>query len=442
MMRISKLALIACVLVLVLASAVFARLAAVGPLNPGNGFPVYYVDTNGVALELPVKPLGNPLGVPPALSPTMVFDPPILGSAFSGQIGFGSECFYWVADADWTGIPSTVGNIVYRAGLEAAFATGDAQDGQQIVFSRIRVRIPGLLPGMAGTYTVRHPYGTETIPVTADDIAAGKGLNMTRDLGVATANFAAVLSGDVGPFLVQTLPIAVSVPTPPYDVVNWVGDGNTISPVTGSPIGFNQVSITPPAGVNLGAGNGVPLTTSNFVVSGHRFNGVLPTPLTVNRVNYTRNATNTFFDIFATSELGATVTATIPTAPVTPLTAGVNELAGLFWTRSSFGAGFAIPPSVSITATLLGSTPTTVTPVPTDLVTITQAVWNSRTQVMTIRANSSDTLGDPQLTVTNPPLGPMLGGVISYICQVTPATVTVASAAGGLATEPVRVLTP
>ena len=186
----------------------------------------------------------------------------------------------------------------------------------------------------------------------------------------------------------------------------------------------------------------MPLTTSNFVVSGHQFNGVLPTPLTVHRVNYTRNATNTFFDIFATSELGATVTATIPPAPAVTLAAGLNELAGLFWSRSSFASNFVIPPTVSITASLAGSTSTIVTPVPTDLVTITQAVWNSRTQVMTIRANSSDTLGNPQLTVTNPPLGPMLGGVISYICQVTPATVTVASAAGGLATEPVQVLTP
>jgi len=445
MMRISKLALIACLLVLVAAPTAFARLAAVGPLNPGNGFPVYFVDTNGVALEVPVPPLGTPVTVPPApnpISPTMVFDPAISGNAFSQQIGFGSECFYWVADADFTASGSTVGAIVFRAGLEAAFASGNAQNGQQIVFSRIRVRVGGLLPGMTGTYTVRHPYGTETLVVTADDIAAGKGLNMTRDLGVATANFTNVLSGDVGPFLIQTDPIAQANVPAGYPLTGWVGDGNTSSPVTGSPLGFNQVSITPPGNVNLGAGNGVALTTAKFIVSGHQFNGVLPTPLTVNRVSYTRNASNTFFDVFATSELGATVTVTIPPAPTATLTAGLNELAGLFWTRSSFASSFAIPPTVTITASLPTSTTTTVTPVPTDLVNITQAVWNSKTKIMTIRANSSDTLGDPQLTVTNPPLGPMLNGVLSYICQVTPATVTVASAAGGLATEPVQVLTP
>ena len=77
MTRMSKLILIAFLLVLIAAPTAFARLAAVGPLNPGNGFPVYFVDTNGVALELPVKPLGDPITVPPPpnpLSPTMVFD--------------------------------------------------------------------------------------------------------------------------------------------------------------------------------------------------------------------------------------------------------------------------------------------------------------------------------------------------------------------------------
>jgi hypothetical protein len=445
MMRISKLSLIACLLVLMVAPTAFARLAAVGPLNPGNGFPVYYVDTNGVALELPVPPLGTPLAVPPPLnpiSPTMVFDPTIPGNAFSQQIGFGSECFYWVADADWTGVPSAVGAIVYRAGLEAAFGSGDAQNGQQIVFSRIRVRIGGLLPRMAGTYTVRHPYGTETIVVTADDIAAGKGLSLTRDIGVATQNFANVLNGDVGPFLIQTAPIALANVPIGYPTTGWVGDGNIISPVTGSPIGFNQVSITPPSGVNLGAGNGVPMTTSNFIVSGHRFNGVLPTPLTVNRVSYTRNATNTFFDVFATSELGATVSATIGLAPAATLTAGVDELAGLFWTRSSFGTGFAIPPTVTITASLPGSTNTIVTPVPTDLVTITQAVWHTGSQLLTVSARSSDTKVRPTLTLVNPALGALVGGIKNQVTSIPSAEVIVSSSAGGVATKAVTVITP
>lgn len=109
-MRTRALAVVVVLLVMVLAPSAFARLAAVGPINPNNGFPVYYVDTNGVALELPAPPLGTALTVPPPpnpITPAMVFDPPIAGNAFSQQIGFGAECFYWVADADWTGVTST-----------------------------------------------------------------------------------------------------------------------------------------------------------------------------------------------------------------------------------------------------------------------------------------------------------------------------------------------
>jgi hypothetical protein len=54
MTRMSKLILIAFLLVLIAAPTAFARLAAVGPLNPGNGIPVDFVDTNGAALELTV----------------------------------------------------------------------------------------------------------------------------------------------------------------------------------------------------------------------------------------------------------------------------------------------------------------------------------------------------------------------------------------------------
>ena len=257
MKRMTKFFLAVFLLVLGLAPSASARLVAAGPINPGNGFPLYYVDSNGVALEMPTPPLGTALFVPPplnAISPTMVFDPPIPLNTFSEQIGFGSECFYWVADSDFTGVPSTVGVIVFRAGLEAAFAGGDALNGDQMVFSRIRVRVKDIT--VPGTYVVHHPYGEESIDVTAADITSGKGINMTRDIGLTPLNFAEALNGDVGPFLIQTAAIAQANVPPGYPLTGWVGDGNTSSTVTGSPLGFNQVSITPPAGVNIGAGPG------------------------------------------------------------------------------------------------------------------------------------------------------------------------------------------
>ena len=166
-----------------------------------------------MALELPVPPLGTALTVPPPpnpISPTMVFDPPIPGNAFSNQIGFGAECFYWVGDADFTlaNFPPRAGlKIVFRAGLEASFGTGAALNGDQMVFSRIRFNIAqGLTAADAGTYVVHHPYGEETIVFTAADVA--KGIRFTRDIGLTPLNFAEALGGDVGPFLVQTAPIA------------------------------------------------------------------------------------------------------------------------------------------------------------------------------------------------------------------------------------------
>ena len=42
--------------------------------------------------------------------------------------------------------------------------------------------------------------------MTAADITAGKGINMTRDIGITPLNFAEALNGDVGPFLMQTAP--------------------------------------------------------------------------------------------------------------------------------------------------------------------------------------------------------------------------------------------
>src|SRR5512140_1245200 len=80
--------------VLLLAPTAFARLVAVGPLNATNGFPSYYVDSNGVALELTAPPLGTAIGTP-QVAPTMVFDAPVASNPFSVQIGFGTQASYY-----------------------------------------------------------------------------------------------------------------------------------------------------------------------------------------------------------------------------------------------------------------------------------------------------------------------------------------------------------
>ncbi len=78
---------------LLLASSAFARLVDVGPLNATNGVPTYYVDANGVALELTAPPFGTAIGTP-QVAPTMVFDAPVASNVFSQQIGFGTQACY------------------------------------------------------------------------------------------------------------------------------------------------------------------------------------------------------------------------------------------------------------------------------------------------------------------------------------------------------------
>jgi hypothetical protein len=335
--------------------------------------------------------------------------------------------------------------------LEASFGTGAALDGDQMVFSRIRVRIKGLLTGMQGTYVVHHPYGEETIDVTAADITAGKGLNMTRDIGLTPLNFAEALNGDVGPFLAQTAPIAQANVPPGYPLTGWVGDGNTSSTVTGSPIGFNEVSITPPAGVNLGAGPGAPLTTTFFIVSGHRYPLPIPTPLALNRVTYTRNQFATYFDVFATSSVGSNVTAKIATPSLIAMPGGLNALNGLYFvhapyanssTRAYRANPFNPSANVAVTSTLGANIPTTLTQKAVDLVTITQAVWHTGSQLLTVTARSSDTKVRPTLTVVNPALGALVGGIKNQVVGIPPAEVIVGSSAGGVATKAVTVITP
>ena len=79
----NKLALLAVLMVLVLApAAAFAALAKFGPINTymlapgttgtGNGYPKYYMDQNGVAVDMPVPPL-------PPLTPRSRPDPSLFG---------------------------------------------------------------------------------------------------------------------------------------------------------------------------------------------------------------------------------------------------------------------------------------------------------------------------------------------------------------------------
>src|SRR5207244_12270518 len=125
-------------------------LAGFGPIDPANGFPMYYQDSTGLALAQCL----DPVCAGPAFLTTL--PNPALPVSFPNN--FPVEMFYSRAIAK-----TTVGavSVLYTAALEGTFFNGVvALPGDQVVFTRVRIRVAGLQPG--GLYTVTHPYGVKT----------------------------------------------------------------------------------------------------------------------------------------------------------------------------------------------------------------------------------------------------------------------------------------
>src|SRR5262249_16256629 len=179
-------------------------LAGVGPTNPNNGYPTWYQDRKGLALEpclvFPTDP-NAPVPDPCGLVGTLPDDT----SPVVFPTNFPDEFFHARAVATIKSVGAGgVGKATVLHALEGAFggATGTVADGDgfQIVFARLRIRVTaGLTPG--ATYKVTHPYGVNTF--TASDTGT---INFTENLGCGAVppacNFANVLtSSNIGPLL-------------------------------------------------------------------------------------------------------------------------------------------------------------------------------------------------------------------------------------------------
>ena len=204
----------------------FTPLFGVGPVNPVHGFPDYYQDSTGLALQSCLDAVCGGAG----------FALPNPNLPLSFPDNFPVEIFYSRAI-----VKMTVGPMLatYVAALEGSFANGvQAVPGDQVVFSRIRVKILGAAPG--GTYTVTHPYGVEVLQ--ADSLGT---VNFTQDspripvgaAGPAAAFTPPITAGRVGPFLTALAP----APLP-----GLVGSPAANQTVIGSTCGTNFVRIEGP----------------------------------------------------------------------------------------------------------------------------------------------------------------------------------------------------
>lgn len=407
-----------------------------GPVNAANGFPTWYQDiapTGGKAIALDLQ--------------TNIFPPPNPNLPVTFPTNFPGEAFYYWATCDMTDGANAAS---FLGALEGTFATGIPVPGDQVVFSRIRLRIGGLQPG--SSYIVRHPFGTETI------VAGAGGINMTRDISPIPGNFAAALAGDVGPFVIpasmtdaQLVPGAV------------LGDGVALTPVRRAVNGQNFFEIEGP-GIELAYPTYAGTLGDNKV----RFDqftvlGKIATNIgaSVDQVYYSRTAlAGTSVNVWSTSASGQTLHAApnlgTAAAPVWGTEVAMVENAGSGEYFARLGLGAVNPPS-QVRVINYSDTPPTVAVSQgakiSDLVTVEKAIYSTG-GLLTIRARSSDEVAPPvRYTAETTTGGGVLGstgaltgvgvavfeGTVTIPNSFAPSRVNVVSSNGSSASVPVEV---
>lgn len=213
-----------------------AVLAETGPVDEQHGFPAWFTDANNLRLELC---LDGPYCLATAERPNPE-------DAVDFQTNFPGEAFWWAGEASMSA--GSVNALLVLA-QEAAFANEEPVNGDQVAFSRVRIRVDGLTPG--GTYTITHPYGTETL--TADGFGV---IAETEDIGCfdtpcSQEAYKRAANGTVGPFLRWESGAPAG----------YLGDPNQPHSVVGSPTGNNFFELS-------GPGLSTPLRTNLFAIQG------------------------------------------------------------------------------------------------------------------------------------------------------------------------------
>ncbi len=374
--------------------------AQLGLTGPGSvatgGFPKYYQDTTGLALDICLPR--------PGLERTpircIMADLPNPNAAISFPNNFPDEAFWWTGE---TTLGLDVDNGVQKEALlvlalEAAFANEVPAEGEQVAFSRIRLRINEPTPGH---YKVTHPYGTEEFDVAVGD----RRVFMTDDFGdFATGDFSRAGKGRLGPFLLPAdapggnpLP-PVSVTLEDGSVRQYIADAADENVVTGSPHGTNYFEI------EFTDLNGVTQTfrTETFNIGGRIYNGPLDSDTTIQRASYSKDNSGYTLDVHvkAKQALGQA-------APVFKVFADNMPGATLVKSPSSnsdFYGRIKVTggkPNNIYVSDLRESPNRLFSAKVVDVVKVKRAVYDATTQTLHVAAESSDKgSNQPVLTVT------------------------------------------
>ncbi|WP_313712177.1 Ig-like domain-containing protein [Pseudomonas sp.] len=437
-------ALLAAGFSLTLSSAAWAALSEVDPgpyTFATGGYPLWYKDAEGLSLELCRSRAVSTLvaGAPgaPAYMCTLLPEPGIYDDTLPLVFpdNWPPEMFWFLAEAT---IPA-VGNSGYEldayvAGLEAAFAAENPVDGDQQSFARIRIRVS--VP-RAGTYTITHPYGVETVNVTTPGRRA---INITRDIGIgAPGNFTGALNGALGPFIqgVGAPYTAVNPDTGTTDT--FIGDPNRPEAIKGSPFGTNFIRIDGPPGR---------IETNLFTVSGKVLDQRPQLPASLERATYSRNGSGTRVEVFAKAPTGSSVCfrnglALVGTPPSPCQFSMLTDNNGLFFSQQL--SQVAPPPVVVVTASSsdINTQPTAISSKLSDVVKVSTARYEWANKRLTIEARSSDEVVIPDMVAQGygrlSKSGTLQTLTLHDVSQ-PPATVTVKSSHGGVDVEPVVVV--
>lgn len=414
-----------------------------GPVDPATGFPTWYRDTKGTALELCLAQTPSPNAAAGGAPMCFPRAPDPVPPSFAGNLG--AELFYASANAALTGANGF--SMKLDLALEAAYTGGVAIRGTEMVFARVRVVMSVTVPG---TYTVYHPYGVEVFP----DVQPGKrAVFFTQDVGLTPAAFDDALGGRVGPFLqwdFLNVGEQLDVTLPNGLVESYLGDPNLAHTVTGSPFDTNFLRVEGPPGSGLGGLGQDWVETPLFTVVGKRYTTPIPSKLTIARASYTRDTAWTGVDVHATGPAGAQLLLTGADLP-TAFLAGDGK--GAFFSHGELPSTLLPPGLIVLSDVTPGAVPAAVTSGVTDVVTVTQAIYDPTAlpgPAVRVVAETSDhtaippelkvlTLGLPATTLVQDPISPWIGSALIPLSAgaIAPSSVTVLSSVGGVGTAPV-----
>lgn len=449
-----------------------------GPIDPSNGFPAWYQDRNGIALELCSINAPDPDVSAKLISSGLC---PIANAPAPDGINVGPEVFptNFTTEHFYTllgGLLTTAGTpavnapprVVINMGLEASFSNGVPTPGTQVMFSRWRVQHFGV--ACTGPHTYYTPTNT---PQTFDAVAGGR-VFQTYDVGLT--NPADVMTGHTGPFL-EWSDSPGGTPKAPFigpDNKKYMSDTAVTTPVTGSLIPnalfnssnplvppeikdmpmTNYVAVMGPGVVDGNCAQTQFVSDTQFSLFGRYFEGAIASRNSVDRATYRvvdvdGNGTPETFQIGTWTTGTQEASRPVPQMSARlwysdPLNTATSSAelsmagqavattttppAGIVATPTfHFFSGATSPTQVSGTVTLPGPVYTndrvrvlTDNPVSTqdvalvDEVRITQAAWNATTKTLTVAAESGAYL--QTATPTTAPLPNATNSVCSIPC--------------------------